>query len=47
MIHVEKTSPEAPPIESLKADLAKAVENEHYEDAAKLRDEISKLTKSN
>jgi uncharacterized protein len=43
----KKVPPATPPIESLKAELARAVEKERYEDAAKLRDEISKLTKSN
>jgi uncharacterized protein len=35
------------PLESLKADLARAVEKERYEDAAQIRDQISKLTESN
>jgi uncharacterized protein len=42
-----KKAPEVPPLESLKGNLARAVENERYEDAAKIRDEINKLTKSN
>ena len=35
------------PVETLKSKLAKAIQEERYEDAARLRDEISKLTKSN
>ncbi|KMQ50903.1 hypothetical protein CHISP_2254 [Chitinispirillum alkaliphilum] len=35
------------PLESLKRQLKQAIENESYEEAARLRDEIQKLTKSN
>ncbi len=38
---------ELTPLEALKADLAKAIREERYEDAARLRDELNKLTKSN
>lgn len=37
---------ETSPLEKLKRDLRKAIEEEHYEDAAKLRDEIKKVEKS-
>jgi bifunctional DNase/RNase len=43
----EKETGEMPLLELLKSRLAKAVLDESYEEAAKLRDEISKLTKSN
>jgi bifunctional DNase/RNase len=39
--------PELSPIESLKQKLEKAIKEERYEDAAKLRDEINKAVKSN
>lgn len=35
------------PLDQLKAQIQKAVDDERYEDAAKLRDEINKLTKHN
>jgi uncharacterized protein len=35
------------PLDALKKKLAKAVEEERYEDASKLRDEIKKMTSSN
>lgn len=35
------------PLDTLKRQLAKAVGEERYEDAARIRDEINKLTKSN
>jgi bifunctional DNase/RNase len=38
---------EPPTLDSLKANLAKAIREERYEDAARLRDEINKLKKSN
>lgn len=38
---------ESTPLETLKAKLVKAIREERYEDAARLRDEINKLTKSN
>ncbi len=38
---------EPPTLDVLKAKLAKAVQEERYEEAAKLRDAINKLTKSN
>jgi bifunctional DNase/RNase len=38
---------ESTPLETLKVKLAKAIREERYEDAARLRDEIDKLTKSN
>jgi hypothetical protein len=41
----EETEP--PTLDSLKAKLIKAIQEERYEDAAKLRDAINKLTKSN
>ncbi|MGA3051332.1 MAG: bifunctional nuclease domain-containing protein [Chitinispirillaceae bacterium] len=41
----EETEP--PTLDALKAKLTKAVHEERYEDAAKLRDAIRKLTKSN
>jgi bifunctional DNase/RNase len=43
----KKKAGEIPPLEALKMRLAKAVQKERYEEAAKLRDEISKLTESN
>jgi uncharacterized protein len=43
----EKETGEPPLLESLKTKLSKAVRDESYEEAAKLRDEISKLTNSN
>ncbi|MBN2187897.1 MAG: bifunctional nuclease family protein [Chitinispirillaceae bacterium] len=43
----EKETAEIPLLKSLKSRLAKAVRDESYEEAAKIRDEISKLTKSN
>jgi bifunctional DNase/RNase len=43
----EKETNGMPVLESLKTRLAKAVLDESYEEAAKLRDEISKLTNSN
>jgi len=43
----KKEAQEVTPIEALKAKLAKAVREERYEEAAKLRDEVEKLTKSN
>jgi hypothetical protein len=39
--------PEQSPIETLKQKLDTAVAEEHYEEAAKLRDELKKLTSSN
>ena len=42
-----ETQPELSPPESLKQQLTKAIQEERYEDAARLRDEINKLTKSN
>ena len=38
---------EPPTLDALKAKLARAIQEERYEDAAKLRDAINKLTKSN
>jgi uncharacterized protein len=38
---------ESSSLDALKAGLAKAIREERYEEAAKLRDEINKLTKSN
>jgi bifunctional DNase/RNase len=38
---------EAPTLDSLKTQLARAIQEERYEDAARLRDAINKLTKSN
>jgi bifunctional DNase/RNase len=38
---------EPPTLDALKAKLAKAIQEERYEDAARLRDAINKLTKSN
>lgn len=35
------------PVDSLKKQIAKAIKDERYEDAAKLRDELKKLTHSN
>lgn len=43
----KKEEREVPPIEALKARLEEAVRKERYEEAAKLRDEISRSTKSN
>ena len=43
---VEHTT-ELTPVEQLRRKLATAIEEERYEDAAKLRDEINKLTTSN
>jgi uncharacterized protein len=42
-----KETREVTPLEALKTKLAKAVREERYEEAAKLRDELGKLTKSN
>ena len=39
--------PERSPIDSLKKKLEKAIKEERYEEAAKLRDEINKAVKSN
>lgn len=38
---------ETTPLDALKTKLVKAIREERYEDAAKLRDEINKITKSN
>lgn len=38
---------ELTPLEALKRQLKKAINEERYEDAAKIRDEIEKMTKSN
>lgn len=38
---------EAPPLEALKEKLKRAIQEERYEDAALLRDEINKMAKSN
>jgi len=38
---------ELSPLDRLKAQIQKAIDDERYEDAAKLRDEINKLTKHN
>ena len=38
---------ELTPLDRLKAQIQKAIDDERYEDAAKLRDEINKLTKHN
>ena len=43
----KKKAQEVTPVEALKAKLAKAVREERYEEAARLRDELGKLTKSN
>jgi hypothetical protein len=43
----ETGDPKAARLESLRKQIEKAVEDERYEDAAKLRDEIQKLTKTN
>lgn len=43
----KETEKELTPLEALKADLAKAIREERYEDAARLRDKLNKLTKSN
>jgi bifunctional DNase/RNase len=40
-------APEISPLDALKQKLDAAVEEERYEDAAKLRDELKKLTRSN
>ncbi|MFP4162678.1 MAG: bifunctional nuclease domain-containing protein [Chitinispirillaceae bacterium] len=44
---VEEELAELTPLEKLQRQLNKAVEEERYEEAASLRDEIEKLTKSN
>jgi bifunctional DNase/RNase len=44
---MEAESQKTTPLDALKAKLLKAIREERYEDAAKLRDEINKLTKSN
>jgi len=43
----ESDQPELPPIDALMQDLDKAVKEERYEDAAKMRDEIKKMKSSN
>jgi bifunctional DNase/RNase len=43
----EKKMPELSPLDALKRKLDKAVEEERYEEAAKLRDELKKMTSSN
>jgi uncharacterized protein len=43
----KKTKPKLSPLDTLKHKLDKAIEEERYEDAAKLRDELKKMTTSN
>jgi uncharacterized protein len=43
----EAGQPELTPLDALKEKLDKAVQEERYEDAAKIRDEIKKMTSSN
>jgi uncharacterized protein len=43
----KKKLPEQSPLDALKQKLEKAIEAERYEDAAKLRDDLKKLTSSN
>ena len=43
----KKSRPKASPLDALKHKLDSAIEEERYEDAAKLRDELKKMTSSN
>jgi bifunctional DNase/RNase len=43
----KKTRPKLSPLDALKQKLDRAIEEERYEDAAKLRDELKKMTTSN
>jgi protein-arginine kinase activator protein McsA len=43
----KKSRPKPSPLDALKRKLDSAIEEERYEDAAKLRDELKKMTSSN
>jgi hypothetical protein len=44
---LDELQPEESPLDALKSNLERAIKEERYEEAARLRDEINKMTKAN